>query len=165
MTTRLDWTFDPTDPCRKGTYLRKIDDISKGLEALRAENLPEPVRFMTLYFGCEKLAKMMIGINLRRSATDPGDRKLHILELYTAVEDLKIAFTAQQVERLFRTGRDDLTVVAGRALRDRLTHDFGPTQVQRMEEQTSELTPLARIFLSRAGDVQNVLWDWWRARA
>jgi hypothetical protein len=54
---------------------------------------------------------------------------------------------------------------SGRALRDRLVHDFGPTQVKRIKDETPELTPLARQFLSRANDAQKVLWDWWSKQA
>ena len=103
----MDWTFDP-DPKRKGTYYRKIDDIQRGLNELSADSLPEPARFIALYFGCEKLAKLVIGIDLRRSATDDGDGKLHLNQLRAAISATSLPFAPDQIDRLFSSGRGDI---------------------------------------------------------
>jgi hypothetical protein len=147
MSTSLtDWTFEP-NPELPGSYYRKIEDIGRGLSELDAEHLPEPARFIALYFGCEKLAKMTAGIFLGRNANDATEGKLKIDELRAAIVGLRINFAPFDIDELFLSGRKDVTVESGRALRDRLNHEFGPTNVKRIRDRATKLTPLARSFL------------------
>jgi hypothetical protein len=147
-----DWTFKP-EPELQGSYYRKIEDIGRGLAELRAESLPEPARFIALYFGCEKLAKMMAGIFLGRNANAATEGKLKIDELRAAIVELRISFPPSDIDELFVSGRNNVAIESGRALRDRLNHEFGPTNVRRIRERAPALTPIARSFLGKSQDV------------
>src|SRR4051794_8304688 len=83
-------------------YARKIEDINRGLAELGAEALPEPARFITLYFGCEKLAKCIVGIYLGRTANEATDCGLHLQELKDAIGQLKIQVSVPDIELLFK---------------------------------------------------------------
>jgi hypothetical protein len=157
----MDWTLNP-DPNLGGTYYRKIEDIQLGLAELGAENLPEPARFIALYFGCEKLAKMIAGINLGRNANDATEGKLKIDELRPAIIALGVNFPSADIDELFLSGRNDVSIESGRALRDRLNHEFGPTNVKRIRDRAPKLTPLARSFLNTSPVVLAYLRRTWR---
>src|SRR3954452_13703825 len=130
----LDWTFEP-DGTKGGTYYRKIEDIQVGLDELGADNLPEPVRFLAFYFGCEKLAKMMAGIHLSRNANYATKGFLEIDELRDAISALSINFATGDIEELFLSGSSGMSIESGRALRHRLNHEFGPAIVKSVRDR------------------------------
>jgi hypothetical protein len=152
----MNWTFYP-DPNLGGTYYRKIEDIQRGLSELGADQLSEPARFVALYFGCEKLAKMIVGIHLCRNANDATEGNLKIDELRAAVKALDISVMRSDIDDLFVPDRGDISIVSGRALRNRLTHEFGPTNVIRARDHSPKLTPLARSFLAKSSEVLAIL--------
>ena len=60
----LDWSFEP-DPDLKGSYYRRLEDIPNALAKFDVTALPanSPAQFVAYYFGAEKLAKAIVGIN------------------------------------------------------------------------------------------------------
>jgi hypothetical protein len=156
----LDYTFKP-DGTKGGTYYRKIEDIQRGLDELGVEKLPEPTRFVALFFGCEKLAKMMAGIHLNRNANVATKGRLEIDELRAAVAALNINFHPADIDELFLSGSKGMSIESGRALRHRLNHEFGPTIVKRVRDRAPRLTPLARRFLSTSSAVLACLYRRW----
>ena len=65
----LDWSFEP-DPDLKGSYYRRLEDIPEALAKFDVTTLPanSPAQFVAYYFGAEKLAKAIVGINHKQPA-------------------------------------------------------------------------------------------------
>jgi len=151
--------MDPSlkpDPRRKGSYYRRIEDIARALESLKSDKLSETMLFLVLYFGCEKIARGLIGIHRRRSATDayrPGAR-IQLKDIKASVAGLGLSVLEEDLDWLFASDRQqgllrqtsELTNSA-RHLRNNLTHDFGPTNVARIAKHAPFLNPKMKSFL------------------
>jgi hypothetical protein len=91
----LDWTFS-VNPRTKGTYSRRLSDIRLATGKFSTAKLPNdsPARFLGYYFGCEKLAKAVLGIAKLLPAEQAFDHKtpLHLEQLKTALKKVGIAF-------------------------------------------------------------------------
>jgi hypothetical protein len=66
-------------PKNRGSYTRRIEDIRKGLDKAGSAYLPPAGLFLFLYYGCEKLAKGIVGIASEWSADDAYDQDLVLL--------------------------------------------------------------------------------------
>lgn len=67
----LHWSFEP-HPKKKGSYYRKLEDITRALAKFEVTALPpnSPAQFVAYYFGAEKLAKAIAGIFGRVAAEE-----------------------------------------------------------------------------------------------
>ena len=154
-TTRLDPPSLKPDGRQKGTYFRRIADIPVALERLGARALPPVPRYLALYFGCEKLAKAVVGIEQRAHANNAYEAKMKLAAVKSAVAALSLPANVAQLEWLFAgkteqthlQGRTALLNASARVLRDKLVHDFGPTNVDRIAAHARFHLPMMEAFL------------------
>jgi hypothetical protein len=146
----LDWTFS-ANPRTKGTYGRRLSDIRLATGKFATARLPpdSPARFLGYYFGCEKLAKAALGIARRWPAEKAFDHKtpLDLIQLKTAVRKLEIAFSDDDLTKIFGTQPVPAKPTYGREIRNRLIHDFGPSNVDHAKMAARALTPTMIAFL------------------
>jgi len=147
----IDPSFKP-DPGRKGSYYRRIEDIQRALDELQAAQLPDAPKFLTYFFGCEKLAQGIVGIHLGRAATAqyrPSVR-LGLAEIKAAAAALKLAVNPPDLDDLF-ADHQMRSLLGGnpsaRVLRNTLSHDFGPSNVKLVKAHTPTLLPKMLSFL------------------
>jgi hypothetical protein len=156
MPPQLDWSFRP-DPKVKGSYYRWIADIPRALAEFEVRKLPpsSPAQFVTYYFGAEKLAKAIAGI----AGLVPADKAFE----YVAVDPKKVKAAAglmrlhtsgAAINALFLRDKQAKQPDTACEIRNRLFHDFGPTQVCHVRQHAPRLIPLMVGFI---GDVDNVL--------
>src|SRR4051794_29315216 len=71
----LDPSFEP-DPKKGGSYYRRLQDIHRALDKFDVTGLPpnSPAQFVAYYFGAEKLAKAIVGINKLQAAKSAFNR-------------------------------------------------------------------------------------------
>lgn len=152
--------MDPSlkpDPARKGSYYRRIEDVTRALEKLQTDTLSEPVQFLVYYFGCEKIARGMVGIHSRSPARTAYDHKTRLrledvksaavaLGLSVSQEDIDWLFANANQQHLLRSPGVHWTTSA-RHLRNILTHDFGPSNVAKVAEHAAFHNPRMKSFL------------------
>lgn len=133
----MHWTFEP-NPDLKGSYRRRLEDIDLALNDLGIQSIPNASKFIGYYFGCEKLALGIIGIEKGVPAEDaykPFSR-VNLAQLALAARRIGVTFSASELPDIF-AGPKDPTPPGGtsaRLLRNDLVHDFGPTKVQKLEK-------------------------------
>jgi hypothetical protein len=158
--------MDPSlkpDPLRKGSYYRRLEDVPRALESLESNGLSPAMRFFIHYFGCEKIARGIVGIHARLPAKDAYHHKKALkLELVKAAagslglsiphQDLDWLFADFNEQHILRSSNPDWTNSA-RYLRNNLTHDFGPSNVARVSRHAPLLNPKLDMFLSCVPDI------------
>lgn len=140
-----DNSFD-ISPAAKGSYRRRTDDIFRALKILNADGLSPVAAFLFEYYACEKLAKIMIGVNAKNPASDYFGSKnyqLRINNIKGAALGLACAATDQDIDQVFAY---DLT--SARLLRNKIAHDLGPTHAQEIRDNAKRLVPYMRKFLA-----------------
>lgn len=146
----LDWTFS-TDPRVRDTYCRKLGDIRRATGKFSIEKLPvdSPARFLGYYFGCEKLAKGALGIARLWSAEKAFCHKtpLDLDQLKSALKKLGVLFSDDDLTKIFGTQPVRNKPTRGREIRNRLIHDFGPSNVDHAKAAVKTLVPVMRKFL------------------
>lgn len=146
----LDWTFS-INPRTKGTYSRRLGDIRLATGKFSTAKLPSdsPARFLGYYFGCEKLAKAALGIARLWPAEKAFYHKtpLDLEQLRTAIKKLGIAFADPDLTNIFGTQPAPAKPTFGREIRNRLIHDFGPSNVDHAKAAAKVLTPVMMKFL------------------
>jgi len=153
----LDWSFEPA-PDLKGGYHRRIEDVWRALDKFAAKQLPQnsPAQFIVYYFAAEKLAKSIVGIFNRKPAEEAYNFvPVHPPTLKTAAELMSLQISAMTIDALFQKERGSSTPRTAREIRDRLFHDFGPTQVSHVKTHATRLVPLMVRFIT--DDVEPVL--------
>ena len=153
----VDSSFKP-DPGRKGSYYRRIEDIQRALDELRAAQLPDAPKFLAYFFGCEKLAQGIVGIHLGRAAADQyrSSNRLRLPEIRAAAAALKLPVTPSDLDDLFADHQIRPLLgsnPSARVLRNTLSHDFGPWHVQLLKTQAPMLLPKMLAFLGCDHDV------------
>jgi hypothetical protein len=153
--------MDPSlkpDPLRKGSYYRRIADVAHGLESLEVKRLSETMRFFAYYFGCEKVARGILGIHARLPATTAyhHNQRLKLSGLKAAAAALRLNVSEQDLDWLFADFNEQHLIQAtpsytnsARYLRNRVTHDFGPSNVARVTRHAPFHNPRMEAFLSR----------------
>jgi hypothetical protein len=153
--------MDPSlkpDPLRKGSYYRRIEDVARGLLSLQSDGLPAPVRFFVDYFGCEKIARGLIGIHGLLPATKAYHHRKSFklvevqaaaaaLGLPVSVDDLQWLFADFDEQHLLKASTPNVSKSA-RCLRNKLTHDFGPSHVALVVAHAPFLNPKLQAFLA-----------------
>jgi hypothetical protein len=156
----LDWTFS-INPRVKGTYSRRLSDIRLATGKFSTAKLPidSPARFLGYYFGCEKLAKATLGIARLWPAEKAFHHKtpLDLEQLKTAVKKLGISFSEDDLTQIFGTQPAPTKPTLGREIRNRLIHDFGPSNVDYAKVGATTLTPIMQKFLTRERQIQEYL--------
>jgi len=144
--------FNPLD------YSRRIADIKPGLEKLDVANSPnEAIRFLGYFFGCEKLATAMVGIQQKLPVGQAFRRgfQLKLEDVMCAVSEFRIAGLDRDIDSLF--GSDGysasqrtpvLEKLSARELRHKVVHHFGPTHVEFILKREPFFTPIMRNFLA-----------------
>lgn len=162
--------MDPSlkpDASRKGSYYRRIEDVSRALERLSASQLVPEMQFVSYYFGCEKIARGIVGIHQRIPATKAyhhrgrlslGEIKVAALQLGLGIspDRLEWIFADHQEQRLLQSVSPAVCNSA-RVLRNNLTHDFGPTNVAIITRHASFLNPVLLGFLGCTDQVLSYL--------
>ncbi|SRR3972149_5434024 len=152
--------MDPSlkpDPLRKGSYYRRIEDVSRGLESLEVRRISETMRFFAYYFGCEKIARGLSGIHARLPATTAYHHKqgLKLNEVKIAAVTFGLSISRQDLEWLFADFNEQHILQptssctnSARYLRNLVTHDFGPSNVARVTKHVAFHNPRMEAFLS-----------------
>jgi hypothetical protein len=159
MSKRLHWTFS-TNRQAKGTYRRRIKDIEKGLSDFRAAQLPEnsAAQFVAYYFGCEKLAKAIDGIAREVSPHNAFEEsKMCLSRIREASVKLGLSIDHDDLGHLFDVQPKSKTPNVARTIRDRIFHDFGPTNVGHASRHAKKLLPIMKRFLACESEVQKYL--------
>jgi len=164
MRRRFTPKVDPNHPSlkpdgeRKGSYYRRIEDITHGLRMIEVDtNKNDAVKFIAYYFGCEKLARGIIGIHLRNPAIDAyHHRNLFLLaDLEVSNGAMGLSISTSDLLYLFADFRDlprlhavDPSSSSARLLRNKVGHDLGPTNVQKILNHSQSLIPKMQAFLA-----------------
>jgi hypothetical protein len=148
----LDWSFEP-DRKLKGSYYRRLEDIPRALDEFEVTALPanSPAQFVAYYFGAEKLAKAIVGINKARSA-EAAFRpfvRLRLLEVKDAARRMKLKISEADLDALFEPQwhLSQQPPTSAIEIRNRLSHDFGPTQASHIRQHAPRLIPIMRGFI------------------
>ena len=149
----LDWSFEP-DPDLKGSYYRRLEDIPEALAKFDVTTLPDnsPAQFVA----AEKLAKAIVGINKARSAQKAFARHVAVKlpEIKSAARSMRLKVSEADLDALFEHQTHFPQPSSAITIRNRLLHDFGPTQVSHIRQHAPRLIPIMVKFI---GDIDPVL--------
>jgi hypothetical protein len=141
-------------PKLKGGYYRRIKDIDRALEApeLNFQNLPSVVQFLFLFFGCEKLALALVGIDARHASDDAYGRGKFVLlsKLQTAAKAMGISITPLELDSIFGSADS-----SARELRNKIVHDLGPTNVKAAHAHCKSHIRTLKKFLDCIEDIHD----------
>jgi hypothetical protein len=153
----LDWSFQP-DPDLKGSYYRRIEDIPRALTKFGVSKLSpnSAAQFIAYYYGAEKLAKAIAGINKDQPAKDAFGRfvSVKLPETKYAASKMKLKISEPGLDALFEHQWQRKQPTSAITIRNRLSHDFGPTQVWHIHQHAPRLIPIMVTFI---GDIDRVL--------
>ena len=153
----LDWSFEPA-PALKGSYYRRLEDIPRALDRFEVTALPanSPAQFVAYYFGAEKMAKAIVGIHKARSAQKAFSRfvSVKLPETKSAARNMRLKITEADLDALFEHQTHVPQPSSAITIRNRLSHDFGPTQVSHIRQHATRLIPIMVKFI---GDIEPVL--------
>jgi hypothetical protein len=166
MMPQLDWTFSTKQMHNgkkvKGTYFRRINDIELALDKFGADQLSAPAKFVAYYWGCEKLGKAIVGIASDRPASEqfPEDKQGPSIDnvlVQKKLSKLNIQFDNGRLRLLFEPQKNALQPTSAMRIRNRLFHDFGPTQVEHVVKNVGTLVPIMLDFLNlRSGVIAHL---------
>jgi hypothetical protein len=145
----LDWSFEP-DPKKKGSYYRRLKDISLALDKFEVNALPanSAAQFVAYYFGAEKLAKAIVGIVGRVAAEKAFEFvAVNPTKIKSAVEPMGLQISDAKIDALFLRDKDTKQPDTAIEIRNRLFHDFGPTQVCHVRKHAARLIPIMVRFI------------------
>lgn len=129
----------------QGSYYRRIRDIEAGLIAIGKYDLPEGGQFLFLYYGCEKLAKCIVGIAEEWDAEEAANQSLILDDLKVKVKRLQLPVTDHALDVLFLTNKQKYK--SARHWRNEIVHNFGPSNVGNVVEHGAKLNRPMRDFL------------------
>ena len=131
-------------PKLKGGYYRRVKDIPRALDEMRVTELPSVVQFLFYYFGCEKLALGIVGVDAKLASEDAyGGGKFVILpSLKKAASSLNISISFGELDFIFGKSK-----TSARELRHSLVHDLGPSNVKNVRTQCAAHIPVMLKFL------------------
>jgi hypothetical protein len=152
----LDWSFEPS-PALKGSYYRRLEDIPLALAKFEMTTLPanSPAQFIAYYFGAEKLAKAIVGINKARSAKNAFRQNVNHEDTKSAARNMKLEIAQADIDALFEHQPRLPQPSSAITIRNRLSHDFGPTQVSHIRQHAPRLVPIMVKFIG--DDIDPVL--------
>jgi len=164
MTPKLDASFSTKQWHNgkkvKGTYFRRINDIELALDSFGADQLSAPAKLVAYYWGCEKLGNAIVGIASERPASEqfPEDKPsrwkfTNSLVVQKNLSKLNIQFDEGRLKLLFEPQTNVLKPTSAMRIRNRLFHDFGPTQVDHVLQNERTLFPIMLDFLTLRANV------------
>jgi hypothetical protein len=107
------------------------------------------------YFGCEKLAFGLVGIDKRISASSAYRCDFDPSAVEADAANMKLAILDNELHSLFaRQARSNKTPDVAREIRNRLFRDFGPTNVGHALTHAPRLIPIMKKFLNCEGELQ-----------
>jgi hypothetical protein len=163
----LDWSFEP-NPDLKGSYYRRLEDIPEALARFDVATLPanSPSQFVAYYFGAEKLAKAIVGINEIQSAAIAFHHRVgvRLRETQSAARNMKLKISEADLDALFEHQSRVPLPSSAITIRNRLSHDFGPTQVSHIRQHAPRLVPIMVRFIADIDPVLKHLLALWAAR-
>lgn len=125
------------------SYHAAIDDIRRARK-LRAGDMRRIAEFLVAYYGCEKLAKAIVGINARRGVRRAMNDKPSASEIEKAANELGIVFPRTPDWFKIFGNKADTTA---RKLRDKLVHELGPGYLKKALGRYPTLMPMMEGFL------------------
>ena len=153
--------MDPSlkpDPLRKGSYYRRLEDVARGLQSLQVGSLSAPVRFFIDYFGCEKIARGLTGIHAQLPASKAYHHRkaISLAEIQAAAAAVALPASANELQCLFADFNEQHLLQSStqgatnsaRYLRNKATHDFGPSNVAQVVAHAPFLNPKLQAFLA-----------------
>jgi hypothetical protein len=133
-------------PKLKGSYYRRIKDIPRALarKELAFDTLSPVARFLCLFFGCEKLALGIVGLDEKFAAEDAyGKGRFVVLEeVKRSAAALGMSITGDELDSLFGPSK-----MSARELRHKIVHDFGPSNIQNVHALCPQHIPTMEKFL------------------
>jgi hypothetical protein len=131
-------------PKLKGSYYRRVKDIDRALEEIEYVELPPVAQFLCLYFGCEKLALAIMGVDAKLASEDAYGRGKFVLlnELKSAIVPLRISVAPNELDLIFGPSK-----TSARELRHKVVHDFGPSNIKAMKRHCATHIPIMTKFL------------------
>jgi hypothetical protein len=164
----LDWSFEP-NPNLKGSYYRRLEDIPRALDEFGVTALPanSPAQFVAYYFGAEKLAKAIAGINGDEPARIAFHHRVGVRlpETKSAACSMKLQMSEGDLDALFEHQSRLPQPSSAITIRNRLSHDFGPTQVSHIHQHAPRLVPIMVRFIADIDTVLKHLRAMWAASA
>src|SRR5439155_17242343 len=85
----------------KGSYFRRLNDIELGLKKIDVSKMPSGGKFLFLYYGCEKLAKGIVGIDAQLEAEDAYEETLVLDKLKAAAKSMKLPIPDAKLDSIF----------------------------------------------------------------
>ena len=162
----LDRSFEP-DPNLKGSYCRRLQDIPLALAKFDVTALPanSPAQFVAYYFGAEKMAKAIVGIHKARSAKNAFGRfvSVKLPETKSAARNMSLKIEEADLDALFEHQTHHPQPSSAITIRNRLSHDFGPTQVSHIRQHAPRLIPIMVKFIRDIDPVLEHLRERWAA--
>ena len=162
----LDRSFRP-DPELKGSYYRRLEDIPLALAKFDVTALPanSPAQFVVYYFGAEKLAKAIVGIDLNQPAPGAFHQRMGVRlpETKSSARKMKLTISEAELDALFEHQSRLPLPSSAITIRNRLSHDFGPTQVSHIRQHAPRLIPIMEKFIANIDAVLNHLRERWTA--
>ncbi|WP_029585112.1 hypothetical protein [Bradyrhizobium sp. URHD0069] len=145
-------------PGIEGVLLSKVGGHTARLDKFEVTALPanSAAQFVAYYFGAEKLAKAIVGINGDQRAVDAFHHRVGVklAETKSAAHDMKLSILEAELDALFEPQWHLKQPSSAITIRNRLSHDFGPTQVCHIRQHSPRLVPIMVKFI---GDVDRVL--------
>jgi hypothetical protein len=111
--------------------------------------LPSGGRFLFLYYGCEKLAKGIVGIAAEWEPEEAYEQKLVLTTLKSAVRTMKLPVSETELDTLFLNSSKK----SARHWRDEIVHNFGPTNVENVVMHSTTLNQRMHEFLEASTPV------------
>jgi len=104
----------------------------------------------------EKMAKAIVGIHKARSAQKAFSRfvSVKLPETKSAARNMRLKITEADLDALFEHQTHVPQPSSAITIRNRLSHDFGPTQVSHIRQHATRLIPIMVKFI---GDIEPVL--------
>jgi hypothetical protein len=129
---------------KKGSYRKRLDDAFAAMDLVSIHSLRPEAAFVFYYLTCEKLAKVMIGIERGKPGAGPKFRKIEPREsdVVNACKFVGCSATKDDIRSIF----SDSDGSACR-LRNQLFHDFGPTHVRQVQRAAHQLNARMMRFL------------------
>jgi len=145
-----------TDPKAKPSYRRAADDIGRALRVLKAEVLSEVGMFLFYYYGCEKLARLMRGVEKRIEIryvypkTKEEEKKQKELKTVGTPRATDIYRYAKLMG--FDISKEDICNIfcsknSAKALRNQFVHEMGPSHAKMIRDEAKSLVPKMQKFI------------------
>ncbi len=123
----------------KDSYYRRLRDVARGLDKLEIGRASPTIRFFGYYFGCEKIARGIVEIYKQWDADKAYSHKtqLKLNQIRKAADAIGLNFPLEDIEWIFADHDEQKKLVptsdckySARHLRNRATHEIGPSNVE-----------------------------------